>query len=162
MSNPFVLKGRIYQVIFERGPLMYEEILKFIPDTSLKNLRDCIVMDRFNNKDNGKKVFRITGYKPMRGKGGPPRPIIGLGPEPDVQAPVIKNAANAAKRRYDEKVHGVTPAVRAERVFANMFSEPTPVKVEPMARRIYKASNKEPLRNTRFKAAVTRDSEETV
>lgn len=161
MSNPFVLKGRIYQVLFERGPMLYEDILKFIPDASIKKLRDCIVMDRFNNKDNGKKVFRVVKYLPTRGTGGSQRPVIGLGSEPDVAPPVIKNAANDAKRRYDLKHGKIAKATRSEMVFASMFGgvpEAAPTSKNKSKGRVFRTSNQDPVEHAKTKQHLESDS----
>jgi hypothetical protein len=99
--NPGVLKGRIYQVIFEHGPMTYEALLRYIPDALIKKIKDCIVNDRFMNKSNGRKVFRVVAYEAHRGTGGSFHPVIGLGNEPDEPPPVVENAHLDASRRYE-------------------------------------------------------------
>jgi hypothetical protein len=122
--------------------MMYEDILKLMPDVTMKQLRDCIVMDRFNNKENGKKVFRVVDYKRVFGKGGSPRPIIGLGNEPDVPPPVIKNARREAHRRYDAKFtqKGKEEKARAqaESVFSSMLAPTQPVEIKTVGKRVVK------------------------
>lgn len=168
MSNPGVLKGRIYQVLFEHGPMTYAALLKYIPDAVIRKIQNCVINDRFANKTNGKKVFRVIGYEPTRGKGGSPQPIIALGNEPDVESPVISNAHRDANGRYyarkrierDESLTEEEKAVeaaivlrdqqqqdkqlaRSALVFQSMFGGSLPAALETDTARTYRTSNKE-------------------
>lgn len=127
-SNPGVLKGRIYQAIFEHGPMTYEALLQYIPDAIIRKIRDCVINDRFLNKTNGKKVFQIVGYAPHRGTGGSRHPIIGIGTGPDAPLPVIENAHLEANRRYEASPKGkAAREARAERKREQPVVEPETV-----------------------------------
>lgn len=180
MTNPGILKGRIYQVIFEHGPQTYEGLMKYIPGVVIKNIRTCVSNDRFANKDNGKKVFRVIGYEPTRGKGGSPQPIFALGNEPDVESPVIDNAHRDANGRYyakkrierddskteEEKAVELAILIRDQEqqdrqlarsalVFQSMFGGGLPATIKTDTATTYRTSNKEPNQNGKTQSHIS-------
>lgn len=116
MSNPGILKGRIYQVIFEHGPKTYEELKVYIPDIVRKLVAQCINNDKRHNAPEA-NVFRIVAYQRNFGKKGDMSPIFGLGPGPDVEKPEAQTNAVAGKwRDMRDRVKEDTTLTEAERI----------------------------------------------
>jgi hypothetical protein len=162
MPNPAILKGRLYQVIHEHGPMTYEALAQYMQDVSVENIKSCINEDR---RKRIKKVFRVVDWRRNIGVRGRPSPIVGLGPEPDAPLPDFTNQHLLAQRRYNEKRAikqdtTMTESVREEvikeievvqatevnaghvgtMVFDSMFAPPTPVKLPSTTTRKYRMS----------------------
>ena len=184
MAPPAILKGRIYQVILERGPMLYEVLAQYLPDVPLDRLKWCIQEDRRKGE---KRVFRVMDWKRNRGKSGKPSPIIGLGNEPDVPEPDLTKARKEAVDRYNRDIALSRPEqrlskkerevlrdqkriervikrheeevaqVQAANVFANMFAPVAPIEIKGTRVRQFRTSNKEPTTNGKTKSHVSED-----
>jgi len=185
MAPPAILKGRIYQVILERGPMLYEVLAQYLPDVDADRLKSCIQEDR--RKPQEKRVFRVVEWKRNLGKRGLPSPIIGIGNEPDAPEPNLKQARKEAIDRYNREIALTRPQQRlskkerdvlrdqnriaraikhheeevvekrAANVFANILAPATPIEIKGTRKRQFRTSNQEPKTNATPKSHVSED-----
>jgi hypothetical protein len=147
MAPPAILKGRIRQAILTHGPMTYEELTQHLPDKNVDRIKWCIQEDR-RKKD--KRIFRVADWKRNYDIRGLPSPIIGIGSEPDAEAPIFTNRLLEANKRYNKKraakkkeeavraTFNAAVEARAASVFASFVTPTIPVVIKSVPARIYR------------------------
>lgn len=154
------IKGRIYQVLLEHGPMTYGMLVEYAPGLTVANIKECVTYDKRHNAPE-RNTFRVVGYHQNLGKGGDLSPIIGLGAGLDAPKPEVDKVRDASRRACErakvQRAHRENPEEAAveiakvryqqaqatnadpgSRVFASMFAAPPVPPPMKVTRRIYK------------------------
>lgn len=157
MPNPAILKGRIYQVIFEHGPMTYAKLATYLTDVSEERIKGCINEDR---RKRIAKTFRVEDWHRNLEVRGRASPVIAIGKGEDAPLPDFADRLLEANQRYNKKRTKQTKQeveTTVSLVFANMFAPTAPIELKGVTARTHRLSNKEPKQNGKTTRHVPED-----